>query len=189
MKECGRYLGCFLPPSVFLPLVLPRLGAGYHGERPLIVLGALIEGSTTALLQPCLPELVSALAEEDVAFVFEEAHQEALLCVIRTLLGKCDFSENSFKVFNLLLFIASSSTSENASVAQEGLKELSRNCGYEDVQDLYHKHTREVLDRLLEAVGGWTEGSPSFLLLGGLMKLAGESSCRHHKKKTGLLPM
>ncbi|XP_045116850.1 dynein axonemal assembly factor 5-like [Portunus trituberculatus] len=173
VNECGHFLGCFLPPSVFLPLVLPRLGAGYHGERPLVVLAALVEGSSTALLQPCLPDLISALGEEDVALVFGEAHQEALLCVIRTLLNKCDFSENSFKMFYLLLFIASSSSGENATVAQEGLRELSRNCGHEEVQELYQKHTREVLDRLLETVGGWTEGSPSFLLLGGLMKLAG----------------
>lgn len=172
--ECGRYLGCFLPPSVYLPLVVPRLRAGGQAERPLIVLAALVEGSSSTLLQPSLMELLSALAEDEVALVFGEAHQEALLQVIRTLLHKCDFSECSSKAFSVLLFIASCS-GDNASAALEGLRELSKNCGYEEVEELYRQQTRGVLEKLVEAVGGWTEGSPSYLLLGGLMKLAGEA--------------
>lgn len=175
---CGRYLGCFLPPSVYLPLVVPRLSAGGQAERPLIVLAALVEGSSSTLLQPSLMELLSALSEDEVALVFAEAHQEALLCVMRTLLHKCDLSECSSKVFSVLLFIASSSSSDNATAALEGLRELSKNCGYEEVEELYHQQTRGVLDKLVEAAGGWTEGSPPYLLLGGLMKLAGEAPCK-----------
>ena len=142
-----------------------------------MVLAALVEESNNTLLQACLPELISALTEEHVALVFGEAHQEAVLHVIRTLMHKCDFSENSFNIFYILLFIASSSSGENASAAHEGLRELSKNIGCEEIEELYRQHTRGVLDRLVEAVGGWTEGSPSFLLLGALMKLAGERSC------------
>lgn len=180
MIECGHYLGCFLPPSVYLPLVIPRLSAGSQAERPLLVLGALVEGTSSTLLQPCLMELLSALAEDEVALVFEEAHQGALLHVIRTLLKKCDFSECSSKAFSVLLFIASSSSGDNASAALEGLRELSMNCGYKEVEELYCQHTRGILDKLVEATGGWTEGSPSYLLFGGLMKLAGEALCMAH---------
>lgn len=176
--ECGRYLGCFLSPSVYLPLVIPRLSAGGHAERPLVVLAALVEGSNSTLLQPCIVELVTALAEDEVALVFGESHQEALLHVMRTLLHKCDVSECSFKVFSVLLFIVSSSSGNNTSAALEGLKELSKNCGYEEVEELYRQQTRGVLDKLVETGGGWTESSPSYLMFRGLMKLAGEVSCK-----------
>ncbi|XP_050715520.1 dynein axonemal assembly factor 5-like [Eriocheir sinensis] len=173
MIECGHYLGCFLPPPVYLALVLPRLSTGCQAERPLIVLAALLEGSSSTLLQPHLMELLSVLAEDEVTHVFEEAHQEALLRVMRTLLQKCDLSECSSKAFSVLLFIASSSSGNNASAALEGLRELSKNCGYEEEEELYRQETRGVLDKLVEATGGWTEGSPSYLLFGVLMKLAG----------------
>lgn len=176
MIECGHYLGCFLSPSVYLPLVIPRLSAGSQVERPLIVLAALVEGSSSTLLQPCIMKLFSALAEDEVALVFGELHQEALLHVIRTLLHKCDVSECSFKAFSVLLFIASSSSGDNTSAALEGLKELSKNCGYEEVEELYQQQTRGILNKLVEEASIWTESSPPYLLLGGLMKLAGKVS-------------
>lgn len=178
MIECGNYLGCFLPPSVYLPLMLPRLSTGGQAERPLIVLAALLEGTSSTLLQPHLMELFSVLAEDEIKYALEEAHQEALLRVMRTLLQKCDLTECSSKVFSVLLFIASSSSGNNASAAQEGLRELSKNCGLEEVEELYRQETRGVLDKLVEATGGWTEGSPSYLMFGGLMKLAGEGLCK-----------
>lgn len=177
--ECGRYLGCFLPPSVYLPLVVPSLSEEGQAERPLIVLAALVEGSSSTLLQPHVVELLSALAKDEVALVFGEAHQKALIHLLRTLMHKCDLSECSSQAFSVLLFIASSS-GDNASGAVEILGELSKNCGHKEVEELYCQQTRGVLDKLVEAAGGWTEGSPPYLLLGGLMKLAGKSLCKAH---------
>ncbi|KAK3881699.1 hypothetical protein Pcinc_013855 [Petrolisthes cinctipes] len=173
--ECSSYLGYFVEPATYLPLVLPRLCATGHGERTLSVLSALISSGQTDLLQPHFQEIIKAVYCEEVAFNSQTEHQSSLLQLLEGLLKNCNPSESSYELFNILLFIMSSSAEqENVDSALQILEILAQKTGHTEVKELFSRHTGIILEKSLSSASAWTEHNPHFLMFVGLLELAGE---------------
>ncbi|XP_042232558.1 dynein axonemal assembly factor 5-like [Homarus americanus] len=176
VTECSRYLGHFIPPSTYLPLILPRLNMGEQGERPLTILAALVEGTASSQLQDNVKEIMNTVASEGVAFVSHHEHQGALLQLTQVIITKCDVSESSFDIFHILLFVASSS--EVNCIVNSALNQLdilARKTGCAETGGLYRKHLHATFKTLLPSASCWTETTPQFLMFVGLMELAGQA--------------
>ncbi|XP_047500820.1 dynein axonemal assembly factor 5-like [Penaeus chinensis] len=186
--ECSEYLGYFVPPATYLPLILPRLGGGQYGERPLIVLSALARGTPAALLQESIAEIVEALANEDISHVTSQGHQSALLQVIHVLIEKCDPRDCSYSFFSVLLYIASTSEEQDTvSFAQEQLETLANKSGFDRVCTLYDLHLSAVLNTIHTTASSWNEQTPHFMIFLGLLELADQSLGRHLERVVGIL--
>ncbi|KAG7163083.1 Dynein assembly factor 5, axonemal-like, partial [Homarus americanus] len=178
VTECSRYLGHFIPPSTYLPLILPRLNMGEQGERPLTILAALVEGTASSQLQDNVKEIMNTVASEGVAFVSHHEHQGALLQLTQVIITKCDVSESSFDIFHILLFVASSS--EVNCIVNSALNQLdilARKTGCAETGGLYRKHLHATFKTLLPSASCWTETTPQFLMFVGLMELAELKKC------------
>ncbi|XP_071518457.1 dynein axonemal assembly factor 5 [Panulirus ornatus] len=171
--DCSRYLGHFLPPTTYLPLILPWIRAGEKMEHPLIILAALAEGTRSSYLQNVITDIIRTVSSEDVAYVSYYEHQRALLQLIQLIITKCDPNENSFDIFGVLLFIASSSEDDdNVISALDLLDALANKTGCTETSELYHNHLNATLIMLLSSANSWTEHSPQFLMFVGLMEQA-----------------
>ncbi|XP_045616348.1 dynein axonemal assembly factor 5 [Procambarus clarkii] len=174
--ECSRYLGHFLPPKTYLPLIVPRLSMYENGECPLTILASLAEGTMSSQLQENITDIITAVSAEDVAYVSQDKHQRALLQLTHILITKCDPSESSFNIFRILLFIASSSEMDNnVNIALDQLDVLSNKTGCAETSELYRRHLNTTLKSLLASASCWSEHTPQFLMFAGLMELAGQS--------------
>lgn len=161
---------------MYLPLVLEHLGSWRESgeERSLAVLAALARGSASGDLQGSLSEVLATISCENVLHMCRPEHQSALLSLTEVILTKCDPSDNSFDIFRILVFVASSSEAEdNVNLALGQLEVLAEKTGCGPVSELYRKHLGAVLKDLLSSAPAWMEHSPQFLMFVGLLELAG----------------
>nr|XP_053634775.1 dynein axonemal assembly factor 5-like [Cherax quadricarinatus] len=174
--ECSRYLGHFLPPATYLPLILPRLSTVSNGEHPITILASMAEGTKSNILQESIKDIIEAVSIEDIAYKSQYEHQRALLQLIKVIITKCDPSEVSFDIFRILLFIASSSEADNnVNTALEQLDAFASKTKCAETSELYQRHLNAALKTLLLSANCWTENTPQFLMFVGLMELAGQS--------------
>ena len=175
MVKCSEYLGYFLPPTTYLPLVLPRICNSEKGERPLKILAALIRGSPDRLVNAEVTTIVQTISSDDVARVYDSDHQRAMQEVIKVVICKCDVQQNSYGLFSVLLFIASSSKHNDVvAEAQVLMSDLAVKCDLSSVEELYQQNLEIMLIDFQSSANSWLEHTPQFQMFIGLLEFAGK---------------
>ncbi|XP_075996432.1 dynein axonemal assembly factor 5, partial [Genypterus blacodes] len=170
--EAASLLGTFVPPAVFLTLLLDHLEtscSSSHPWVPLMVLAAVLGGCSKPLLQPHLEQIASTLARPDVCQDYQQVmYLEQLLECVDVLLRQCEEDCGSVSLPLLQVLVSVQSLSKEASLSDQALasvRRLSQVQGLSSLTELYRKHTGRLLDWISASVNTWSSFSPQRLHL------------------------
>uniref|UniRef100_A0A3Q2XHN2 Dynein axonemal assembly factor 5 n=1 Tax=Hippocampus comes TaxID=109280 RepID=A0A3Q2XHN2_HIPCM len=166
----AKLLGTFVPPEVFLHLLLDDVKAPSCASRPwraLMVLQAVLGGCPRALLAPHLPQIAGTLAQPDVCQEYQQlAYLEQLLACVDALLrqGHSDCRPVSLQLLQVLVTVQSLSAEPH--VSHKALASVQRLCevqGLGSATELYRQHMAQLLAWLSASVNAWSAFSPQRL--------------------------
>ncbi|KAM9744970.1 dynein axonemal assembly factor 5 [Menidia menidia] len=167
----AKLIGTFVPPPVFLKLMLEHVTAPCSSSHPwtaLMVLASVLGGSSRPLLKPHLQQIAQTLALPCVCQEYQQvAYLEQLLACVDVLLHQCesDCSSVSLQLLQVLVTVQSLSTEPQLSAkALESVHFLSTVQGL-DLMELYRQHMRQLLDWLSASINTWSAYSPQRLQL------------------------
>ncbi|KAM9345586.1 dynein axonemal assembly factor 5 [Symphorus nematophorus] len=168
----AKLLGTFVPPAVFLKLLLDHVttpSSSSHPWAPLTVLAAVLGGCPRLLLKPHLEQITNTLARSDVCQEYQQVmYLEQLLACVDVLLhqSESDCGSVSLQLLQVLVTVQSLSTEPNLSEkALESAQVLCKVQGLESVMELYRQHMGQLLDWLAASVNTWSSYSPQRLQL------------------------
>ncbi|XP_041633906.1 dynein assembly factor 5, axonemal-like [Cheilinus undulatus] len=168
----AKLLGTFVPPAVFLKLMLDHVTApssSSHPWAPLMVLAAVLGGCPRPLLKPHLEQIANTLAQPDVCQEYQQVvYLEQLLVNVDVLLRQCasDCGSVSLQLLQVLVTVQSLSTEPHVSEkAMENIHLLCKVQGLQSVMELYRQHMGQLLDWLSASVNTWSSYSPQRLQL------------------------
>ncbi|XP_041813590.1 dynein assembly factor 5, axonemal-like [Chelmon rostratus] len=168
----AKLLGTFVPPVVFLKLLLDHVTtptSSSHPWAPLKVLAAVLGGCPKPLLKPHLEQIANALARPDVCQEYQQVmYLEQLLACVDVLLHQCesDCGSVSLQLLQVLVTVQSLSTEPHLSEkALESAQLLCKVQGLDSVMELYRLHMGQLLDWLSASVNTWCSYSPQRLQL------------------------
>ncbi|AWP18929.1 putative HEAT repeat-containing protein 2 [Scophthalmus maximus] len=168
----AKLLGTFVPPAVFLKLLLDHVTTPYsssHPWIPLMVLAAVLGGCSRPLLKPHLEQIANTLTRHDVCQEYQQViYLEQLLACVDVLLRQCesDCGSVSLQLLQVLVTVQSLSTETNLSEkALESVQCLCKVQGLDSVMELYRQHMVQLLAWLSASVNTWSSYSPQRLQL------------------------
>uniref|UniRef100_A0A3Q2WTL2 Dynein axonemal assembly factor 5 n=2 Tax=Haplochromis burtoni TaxID=8153 RepID=A0A3Q2WTL2_HAPBU len=168
----AKLIGTFVPPPVFLKLLLDHVASPHsssHPWAPLMVLAAVLGGCSRPLLKPHIQQVANALAQPDVCQGYQQVmYLEQLLACVDVLLHQCesDCSSGSLQLLQVLIAVQSFSTEPQLSEkALESVQFLCKVQGLDSVMELYRQHMGQLLDWLSASVNTWSSYSPERLQL------------------------
>ncbi|XP_062840841.1 dynein axonemal assembly factor 5-like [Trichomycterus rosablanca] len=162
--ESARLLGVFVSPEVFLKLLLPHVEnsslCSSSPWAPLMVLAAVLKGSSRKALCPHLLQIGETLGNPDVC---QESQQimylEQMLACVEAVLEVCDEDCYiiSFPLLKILVIVQSLSTEHQlCNKAKECLMHLCRVLSLNNVFELYQQHMVRLLHWLSESHHSWS---------------------------------
>ncbi|XP_061556656.1 LOW QUALITY PROTEIN: dynein axonemal assembly factor 5-like [Phycodurus eques] len=166
----AKQLGTFVPPEVFLKLLLDHVNAPSSASYPwsaLMVLCAVLGGCPKALLVPHLRQVADTLARPEVCQEYHQvAYLEQLLACVDALLRQCgsDCGAVSLQLLQVLVTVQSLSTEPR--VSQKALESTQILCevqGLGSVTELYRQHVAQLLDWQSASVDSLSIYSPQRL--------------------------
>uniref|UniRef100_A0A665V4L1 Dynein axonemal assembly factor 5 n=2 Tax=Echeneis naucrates TaxID=173247 RepID=A0A665V4L1_ECHNA len=168
----AKLLGTFVPPAVFLKLLLDHVTTPYsssHPWAPLMVLAAMLGGCYKPLLQPHLEQIANTLGQPDVCQEYQQVmYLEQLLACVDVLLCKCESDCGSVSLQLLQVLVTVQSLSTETSLSEKALESLQSLCkvqSLDSVMQLYKQHMGQLLDWLSASVNTWSSYSPQRLQL------------------------
>ncbi|KAM4535899.1 dynein axonemal assembly factor 5 [Fundulus diaphanus] len=167
----AKLIGTFVPPPVFLKLLLEHVTAPSSPSNPwtpLMVLASVLGGCTKALLKPHLQQVADTLVRPEVCQEYQQVmYLEQLLACVDALLHRCesDCGSVSLQLLQVLVTIQSLSTDPQLSAkVLESVQFLSKVQGLDPIE-LYRQHLGQLLDWLSASVNSWSSYSPQRLQL------------------------
>ncbi|XP_013865552.1 dynein assembly factor 5, axonemal [Austrofundulus limnaeus] len=167
----AKLIGTFVPPPVFLKLLLEHVTAPHsssHPWAPLMVLAAVLGGCPEVQLTPHLQQIASTLVQPDVCQEYQQVmYLEQLLACVDVLLHQCESecASVSLQLLQVLVTVQSLSTEPQLSAkALESAHVLSKVQDL-DLTELYRRHMGQLLDWLSVSINTWTSYSPQRLQL------------------------
>nr|XP_061805725.1 dynein axonemal assembly factor 5-like [Nerophis lumbriciformis] len=171
-QAAAKLLGTFIPPEVFLKLLLDHVTSPPSASHPwsaLMVLCAVLGGCPKALLGPHLQQVANTLAQPDVCQEYQQvAYLEQLVACVDALLHQCDSDCGAVSLQLLQVLVTVQSLSTEAHVNQKALESVQRLFqvqGLGSVTELYRQHMAQLLDWLSASVNTWSSYSPHRLQL------------------------
>ncbi|XP_059204870.1 dynein axonemal assembly factor 5-like [Centropristis striata] len=168
----AKLLGTFVPPAVFLKLLLKDVTSPYsssHPWTPLMVLAAVLGGCPEPLLRPHLQQIANTVAQPDVCQDYQQVlYLEQLLACVDVLLRQCESDHGSVSLQLLQVLVTVQSLSTEPQLSQKALESvqlLGKVQGLDSAMELYRRHMGQLLDWLSASVNTWTSYSPQRLQL------------------------
>ncbi|XP_038547860.1 dynein assembly factor 5, axonemal-like [Micropterus salmoides] len=170
--EAAKLLGTFVPPVVFLKLLLDHVktpSSTSHPWAPLMVLAAVLGGCSKPLLKPHLEQIANTLAQPDVCQEYQQVmYLEQLLACVDVLLRQCESDSGSVSLQLLQVLVSVQSLSTEPHLSEKALQSVQFLCkvqGLDSVTELYRQHMGQLLDWLSASVNTWCSYSPQRLQL------------------------
>uniref|UniRef100_UPI003AAF52D3 dynein axonemal assembly factor 5 n=1 Tax=Centroberyx gerrardi TaxID=166262 RepID=UPI003AAF52D3 len=169
----AKLLGTFVPPVVFLKLLLNHVETSSssfsHPWVPLMVLAAVLAGCSGPLLKPHLQQVANTLAQPDVCQEYQQVmYLEQLLACVEVLLCQCEADCGSVSLQLLQVLVTVQSLSAEPLLSDKALESVRWLCkvqGLDSVMELYRQHMGQLLDWLAASVNTWSSYSPQRLQL------------------------
>ncbi|XP_072299956.1 dynein axonemal assembly factor 5-like [Eucyclogobius newberryi] len=168
----AKLLGTFVPPAVFLKLMLDHVtcpSSASHPWVPLMVLAAVLGGCHKPLLKPHLEEVTNTLAQPDVCQEYQQVvYLEQLLACVDVLLHQCDSECSSVSLQLLKVLVTVQCLSTEPELTEKALDSIHLLCkvqGLASPQQLYRVHMEQLMDWLCASVNSWSSYSPERLQL------------------------
>ncbi|XP_030591867.1 dynein assembly factor 5, axonemal [Archocentrus centrarchus] len=168
----AKLLGTFVPPPVFLKLLLDHVESPYSSSNPwapLMVLAAVLRGCSGPLLKPHIQQIANTLVQPDVCQGYQQVmYLEQLLACVDVLLHQCESDCSSVSLQLLQVLITVQSFSTEPQLSEKALASTQFLCmvqGLDSVMELYRQHMGQLLDWLSASVNTWSSYSPERLQL------------------------
>uniref|UniRef100_H2YGR6 TOG domain-containing protein n=1 Tax=Ciona savignyi TaxID=51511 RepID=H2YGR6_CIOSA len=182
--KCCNLIGAFVKPEIFCKFLLQAVSLHPLSAQPLMIIAAVIEGCSDDVLGDKLTEILTLLVDPDVCqasekarkliFLFSEYHHALLSCVDainKTCPNRCHVI--SLQLFTIVITVIALSNSEQILVqCDESMNHIAETLAV-SVQDLYVRHTREVLDSMSSSYQEWTMYSVEQKIFDSLISRAG----------------
>uniref|UniRef100_A0A3Q3IMI8 TOG domain-containing protein n=1 Tax=Monopterus albus TaxID=43700 RepID=A0A3Q3IMI8_MONAL len=172
LLAAAKLLGTFVPPAVFLKLLLDHVTTSYsssHPWAPIMVLTAVLGGCAKPLLKPHLEQIANTLAQPDVCQEYQQAmYLEQLLACVNVLLRQCESDCGLVSLQLLQVLVTAQSLSTEPHLSEKALESVQFLCkmqGLDSVMALYRQHMGQLLDWLSASVSTWSSYSPQRLQL------------------------
>nr|XP_057904336.1 dynein axonemal assembly factor 5 [Doryrhamphus excisus] len=163
----AKLLGTFVPPEVFLTLLLDHVTAPSSSSYPwsaLMVLCAVLGGCPKALLRPHLQRIANTLVQPDVCQEYQQVvYLEQLLACVDVLLRQCDSDCGSVSLQLLQVLVTVQSLAAEPRISEKALESVQSLCkvqGLGSVTELYRQHMGQLLDWLSASVNTWSSYTP-----------------------------
>ncbi|KAJ8346050.1 hypothetical protein SKAU_G00302430 [Synaphobranchus kaupii] len=170
--ESAELLGRFVNPQVSLKLLLAHVenasSSSSSSSAPLMVLAAVLRGSSRDALRPHLPRLGDVLANPDIWQESQQSYLEQVLGCVQALLTVCegDCEVISLQLLQVLLTVRSLSTEpEFWSKVEETTRALCSVLGLDGGAELYRRHMPQLIGWLSQTQRTWTNYSTQRLQL------------------------
>uniref|UniRef100_A0A8B9J8C4 TOG domain-containing protein n=1 Tax=Astyanax mexicanus TaxID=7994 RepID=A0A8B9J8C4_ASTMX len=150
--ESAELLGVFVNPEVYLSLLLAEVSSSSFSSclwAPLMVLTAVLKGSSREALRPHLLQLGNTLAQPDVCQDSQQVRTHRLIQSLHYFCTKQCFHCSLPEKHTLL----------TCSIAEECVRCLCTVLGLSDVSDLYRQHMADLLHWLSDSQHCWTAHS------------------------------
>nr|XP_021327043.1 dynein assembly factor 5, axonemal-like isoform X2 [Danio rerio] len=166
--ESAKLLGVFVSPEVYLKLLLPHVEdssscSSASPWAPLMVLGAVLSGSSRETLRPHLVKIGDTLAQPEVCLGSQQVLyvDQLLVCVDAVLcVGQQDCDVISLQLLKVLVSVQSvASQHEQHSKAEKLLRSVCAAQALSGVCDLYRQHMAALLQWLSDSHQTWTSFS------------------------------
>ncbi|KAL6475991.1 hypothetical protein MHYP_G00144900 [Metynnis hypsauchen] len=166
--ESAELLGAFVSPEVFLRLLLADVENSSSASSsspwaPLMLLAAVLKGSSKEALNPHLLQLGQMLAQPDVCHDTEQTvYLEQLVECVEVLLSVCeeDCGIISLQMLKVLVTVQSLTTEQElCSRVEECVRCMCEVLGFNSVCDLYRLHMADLLQWLSDSQRCWTAHS------------------------------
>ncbi|XP_056608778.1 dynein axonemal assembly factor 5 [Triplophysa dalaica] len=163
--ESAKLLGVFVSPEVYLKLLLPHVvdSASCSSASPwgpLMVLGAVLRGSSTEALRPHLSQIGDTLAHPEVCQGSQQVlYLDQLLTCVGTVLrvSQVDCDVISIQLLKVLVCVQSlSSHQEQHNEAEELMRRLCEVQSLPGMCELYRRHMNDLLLWLFDSHHAWT---------------------------------
>ncbi|XP_072549719.1 dynein axonemal assembly factor 5-like [Salminus brasiliensis] len=164
--ESAELLGVFVNPEVYLRLLLTEVSNSPSSSSPwgpLMVLGAVLKGSSKEALRPHLLQLGNTLAQPDVCQDSQQVvYLEQLVLCVEVLLRVCeeDCDIISLQLLKVLVTVQSLSTEQElCNKVEECVRCVCLVLGLGGLSDLYRRHMTDLLQWLSDSQHCWTAHS------------------------------
>ncbi|XP_078415012.1 dynein axonemal assembly factor 5 isoform X2 [Cetorhinus maximus] len=182
--KAAELIGTFVDPEVFLKLILMALEKSSCTAH-LIVLGAVIRGSSAQVLHPHLLRIGATLALPDTCQVTQKVeYLEHLLVCVQILITVCgkQCSEINLPLLKVLVTIASlTSDQELENKVEKTLASLAAAQNLNNFLDLYRQHISQLIGWVADTQHQWTTYSVQHLQFKTIIiqsgPVLGESLC------------
>ncbi|XP_074552726.1 dynein axonemal assembly factor 5 [Halichoeres trimaculatus] len=171
-RAAAKLLGTFVPPDVFLKLLLDHVTSPSSSSHPwahLTVLAAVLGGCPRPLLKPHLEQIANTLALPDVCQEYQQVmYLEQLLASVDVLLRQCESDCGSVSLQLLQVLVTVQSLSAEPHLSEKAVESVHLLCkvqGLDSVMELYRQHMGQLLDWLSASVNAWSSYSPQRLQL------------------------
>lgn len=178
--EAARLLGTLVPPGVVLRLLLDHLRtppSSSHPWVPLMVLAAVLGGSSKPLLQPHLQQIADTLVQPEVSQDHQQVqYLQQLSACVDVLLCRCESDCSAISRQLLQALVAVRSLSTDAALQDKALESVQRLCevqSLDSVPELYRRHMGHLLDQLSASVHSWSSYSLHRLQLNVIVAQSG----------------
>ncbi|XP_069761893.1 dynein axonemal assembly factor 5-like [Narcine bancroftii] len=164
--KAAELIGTFVEPEVSLKLILTALEKSADLAH-LMVLGAVLRGSSAQALHPHLVRIGATLALPDICQVSSKVEylEQLLLCVqtLITVCGKqcCEINLPLLKV--LVTVVSVTSDQELKNEVEKMVASLAAAENLDHSLDLYRLHTRELIEWVASTQHEWTKYSVQHL--------------------------
>eukprot|EP00045_Choanoeca_perplexa_P009487 m.91812 g.91812 ORF g.91812 m.91812 type:complete len:863 (-) comp14918_c0_seq1:131-2719(-) len=176
--QCGQVLGNHVALEACCAAVLPALVDAGSSSRTvtahLILLAAMVRGSTSEQVEACAPTIVAALHDRNIREAETHLVQGELILTVADFIGKlggacASHAEPLFHILVNMLAMAPTLASE-VYVAMDRLADAQ---GLDSRQVLFDNHTEALLSTLSKDHGAWTSHTPQRKLFDTLLLHAG----------------
>ncbi|XP_029292863.1 dynein assembly factor 5, axonemal [Cottoperca gobio] len=168
----AKLLGTFVPPVVFLKLLLDHVttpSSSSYPWTPLMVLAAVLGGCSKTLLKPHLEQIANTLARPDVCQEYQQVvYLEQLLACVDVVMCQCESDHSSVSLQLLQVLVTVQSLSNEPCLSEKALESVRFLCkvqGLDSVMELYRRHMGQLLNWLSASVNTWSSYSPQRLQL------------------------
>ncbi|XP_050962477.1 dynein axonemal assembly factor 5 [Labeo rohita] len=166
--ESAKLLGAFVSSEVYLKLLLPHVKdstscSSASPWAPLMILGAVLRGSSREALRPHLIKIGDTLAHPEVCQASQQAlYLDQLLVCVDAVLCVCqvDCDVISLQLLKVLVSVQSlASHQEQCNKAEESVRCLCEAQGLSGACELYRQHMADLLQWLCDSHHTWTSYS------------------------------
>ncbi|KAM6424500.1 dynein axonemal assembly factor 5 [Liasis olivaceus] len=166
--KAAKLIGAFVSPAVSLKLILSDLERAPMASY-LMILAAVIQGSSRKVLQPHLVPLANALCSPEVSQQTEEvSYLEQLLCCVEALIELCqeDCKEISLQLTKVLVTIMAIPSAGRLHVKlEDAMNALAEVQHIQRVTGLYKQHMSQLMEWVSLTHDRWSCYSPELLQL------------------------